>query len=402
MSIESGRPRRVLLLTQDLEVWGAQRQLVELAKGLDRSQYDVQVGALESGGPLEAELDDAGIPVMEFPRRWRWDLSPIAQLSGFLRQHAVDVLHSFMFLPNFYSRIAGVRARTPVVVSSLRSSTVRMEGWHRFALDVATCVLCDAMVANSEAGARNYVRHGGLRSRVVVIRNGRALPVVVDPADLQAAATSWGLTGYDSLVGMLGALEPRKDQALLLRAMVGVVAQHPGVGLVLAGEGSRRGELAALATNLGLSKHVVFPGTVQAALLYPLLDVYVQASSPTYGEGNANSLLEAMGHALPAVATDVGGNRELVVDGDTGLLVPAGDSQSLGRAIAALIADPQRRKTMGRAGRERARTTFGIGTMVRATEAVYQRLLADRINAPRRVAKPTVEGATSATGRRGR
>src|SRR5437870_10214899 len=108
--------RRVLLLTQNLGVWGAQRQLVELAKGLDRKLFDVRVGTLTLGGPLTAELEERGIPIVDFERRWRWDLSPIWRIARYAREQAIDILHSFMFLPNFYSRFAGRLAATPVVI----------------------------------------------------------------------------------------------------------------------------------------------------------------------------------------------------------------------------------------------------------------------------------------------
>ena len=109
----------MLLLTQNLGVWGAQRQLVELAKALDRKRYDVRVGTLTLGGPLRADLEEQGIPIVNFERRWRWDLSPTWRLARYAREQAIDILHSFMFLPNFYCRFAGRLAATPVVISGL-------------------------------------------------------------------------------------------------------------------------------------------------------------------------------------------------------------------------------------------------------------------------------------------
>ena len=375
--------RRVLLLTQDLDVWGAQRQLVELAKGLDRTRYDVRVGTLEPGGPLTAELVAHGIPVIAFPRRWRWDLRPIQQLNQYLRQHSIDIIHSFMFLPNFYARFAGKLARTPAVVSSLRSSGVRIEGWHRLAIDVGTCGLCDALIANSAAGAEQYVRYGGLRSRVTVVRNGLCPRPAPSPAALQKAATAWGVTRFEQRIGMVAALEPRKHQALLIDAMRTVVRQFPHAGLLLAGDGSQRPHLEHLVQSLGLGASVVFVGTIQPDCLYPLLDVYVQASA--FGEGVSNSILEAMAHGLPVVATDVGGNREVVIEGRTGHIVPPGNDSALAAALCTLLADPARRQDMGEAGRQRVRSEFDIATMVAGTGAVYDSLLqpgSRRTNAP--------------------
>lgn len=373
--------RKILLLTQDFEVWGAQRQIVELAKGLDPTLYSVRLGTLELGGPLVSEIAALGIPVESFPRRWRWDLSPISRLAGYLRRESIDIIHSFLFLPNFYARLAGRLARTPAVVSSLRSTGI--EGWPRYALDIATCVMCDALIANSTAGRDHYTRRGGLRNRIVVVRNGLAAPNGASATGPTVARQVADLERFERLIGMVGALEPRKDQALLVRAMREVVNRKPNVGLVLAGDGCQRARLERLTRSLGLESHVIFLGLLhEPHRLYPLLDVYCQASFS--GEGISNSILEAMVHSLPVVATDVGGNREVVVHGDTGYIVPRGDATALADALSSLLSDPVQRAHMGRRGTERVRTVFSLETMVTATERVYDRVLATRQRVDRR------------------
>ena len=367
--------RKILLLTQDLEVWGAQRQIVELAKQLNPSLYDVRLGTLERHGPLIGDIEALGIPVKTFERRWRWDLSPIGRLVHYLRREEIDIIHSFLFLPNFYARFAGKLARTPAIVSSLRSTGI--EGWHRYLLDVATCFLCDALIANSAAGRDDYVRHGGLRRRIVVVPNGLGRRGVPPEATALELRKKWGLAQFETLIGMVGAIEWRKDQALLVHAMKEVLQVQPRAGLVLAGDGSLRERLETLVRSEGLQSHVVLLGTIQSELLYPCLDLYVQASA--FGEGVSNSVLEAMSHALPVVATDVGGNREVVVDGFTGVLVPAGDAPALARAILSLLADSAQRERLGNAGRHRVRTVFSPDRMVADTERVYDDLLASAL-----------------------
>src|SRR5262245_13944619 len=134
---------RVLLLTQSLNVWGARRQLVELARHLDPQRSDVRVGTLEANGPLPGGLVNSGLPIETFSRRWRWDVSPIMRLAAYLKRESIDVVHSFLFLPNLFARFAGRLAGTRAIVSSLRSTGI--EGWPRYLLDVATCFMCDAM-----------------------------------------------------------------------------------------------------------------------------------------------------------------------------------------------------------------------------------------------------------------
>src|SRR5262249_386244 len=115
----------VLLVTQDLQRAGAQRQCVELALGLHRSaEWRVEVLALEPGGALVAELDAAGIGHHVIPRRWRWDLSPAARIASHTRRGGHQIVHSYLFLPNFYCRLARLLHRTPVLISSLRSTGI--------------------------------------------------------------------------------------------------------------------------------------------------------------------------------------------------------------------------------------------------------------------------------------
>ena len=370
---EPGRVR-LLLLTQNLDVWGAQRQVVELARSLDAGRFDVRLGTLEPGGALHGEIAGLGVPVASFERRWRWDVSPIRRLARYLRDESIDVVHSFLFLPNFYARFAGRLTRTPVV-SSLRSTGV--EGWPRYVADIVTCVLCDALIANSRAGRDHYVRRGGLARRIVVVRNALPRRPSLAPDAAARAGADWGLDRFARRIGMVAAMEWRKDQRLLLEAMPRVLRECPGTGLVFAGDGSRLEELRARTRRLGLEQSVVFLGKIDNPdLLYPLLDVYVQASYR--GEGTSNSILEAMSHGLPVVATDVGGNAEVVVDGVTGHVVSAGDGRRLGSALVGLLRDPVRRATMGRAAEERARTTFSAQAMVAATERVYEAVRAGR------------------------
>ncbi len=373
----------MLLLTQDLNVWGAQRQIIELAKGLDPRRYDVRLGALEPDGPLRSEVEALAIPLVTFPRRWRWDLSPITRLARYLREEAIDIVHSFLFLPNFYARFAGKLARTPAIVSSLRSTGI--EGWPRYAMDVATCFMCDVMIANSAAGRDHYVRRGGLASRIVVVRNGLSLRP--DQETNATNALPETVKRFEHLVGMIGALEWRKDQQLLIRSLVPVLQSKPRTGLVLAGDGANRPDLERLVVSLGLASHVVFLGTVSCPrLLYPLLDVYVQASLD--GEGVSNSILEAMAHSRPVIATDVGGNGEVVEHGRTGLIVPAGDATALAKALLSLLSDSEQRERMGRFGLERVRTVFSLEAMITATCSVYGGIL------HRRAAERTATPAT--------
>jgi glycosyltransferase involved in cell wall biosynthesis len=365
---------RVLLLTQDLERAGAQRQCVELALGLRATPgFLVELAVLEPGGPLSAEIDAAGIPIHACPRRFRWDLSPAIGLARLVERTGAEVLHTSLFLPNFYGRMVRLRRRPALLVSSLRSTGI--EGWPRYAAEILMAPLCDVIIANSEAGRADLVARGVSPARIEVVRNG----LVFDRFD-DARHSPLLPADRPPRIGMVAQMEARKDHPGLVEAFAMVRAAHPGARLLLAGDGSRRAETEAAARRLGVTDAVEFLGTVsRSESVYGAVDVYVQASAAE--EGTSNSILEAMACGRPVVATDVGGNREVVEQDATGLVVPARDPRALARAIDQLLRDPAAAARMGETAAARVRERYSRGRMVEATVAIYRSRLEARSRA---------------------
>jgi len=359
----------VLLVTQDLQRAGAQRQCVELAVGLSRRPgWSVAVAAMEDDGPLREELGDAGVPLFACPRRWRWDLSPIRVLARLTRREAIDIVHSFLFLPNFYTRFARFIHRPAVVVSSHRSTGVR--GWPRYVLEVLLAPLCDVVIANSDSGRQALLARGVSSRRVAVVLNGLNLERFQRPADATGDASMNGIR----TVGMVARMEADKDHECLAVAMRDVLARYPDARLVFAGDGSLRPRVEARVRDLGIESAVEFLGDVKKPeRVYAAIDINVQASAVK--EGTSNSIIEAMASGRPVIATDLGGNREVVRNGETGLLVPPKDPGALAAAIMSLMEKPAEARRMGAAGSARAASMYSREAMVSATVAVYESFL---------------------------
>jgi glycosyltransferase involved in cell wall biosynthesis len=357
---------RVLLVTQDLQRAGAQRQCVELALGLKTAPgWEVEVAVLEAGGPLAGDLARGGVRIHDCPRRWRWDLSPARRLADLVREGRHAILHSLLFLPNFYGRVARLMERPPVVISSLRSTGI--EGLPRYLAEILMAPLSDLIIANSEAGRRDLIAKGVRADRIVVVRNG------IDLAPFLALAPRDGAPASRRL-GMVAQMESRKDQAGLVRAFASLAAAFPDARLVLAGDGRLRVAVEQVVRDLAVEGRVDLPGTVDdPRSIYGTLDLYVQASASE--EGTSNSIVEAMASGLPVVATDVGGNSEVVEDGVTGRIVPPHRPDRLAAAIAELLRDSGLRRRMGDAGRERAVRHHTRDALVRSTLEVYARAL---------------------------
>jgi glycosyltransferase involved in cell wall biosynthesis len=196
------------------------------------------------------------------------------------------------------------------------------------------------------------------------------------PASQAAARRALGLPGESTVVGTVGRLDPVKDQAALVRAFATLMGAYPEALLVLAGDGPCREELARLVAELGAGGRVRLLGECRdVPQVLAAMDLFVL---PSLAEGMSNTILEAMAVGLPVVATRVGGNRELVDEGETGRLVPPGDPRALADAVAGYLDDAHVRGLHGKASRRRASETFALERMYRAHESLYGRLLAGR------------------------
>ncbi len=167
---------------------------------------------------------------------------------------------------------------------------------------------------------------------------------------------------------------PTKGLSFFIRAVPYVQSVFPESSFVIVGDGQLRPELERLTAELGLNRWVLFLGQRDdVPQILPLFDVFVL---PSVKEGLPFALLEALGAARPVVATTVGGVPEVILDGQTGFLVPASDPEALGRAIIALLQNPQQAHAMGEAGRKRVQEHFSVEHMVTDTEEAYRNLLA--------------------------
>ena len=242
----------------------------------------------------------------------------------------------------------------------------------RFAFDRARAVL----VVSGELQA--WVRSVSSQGRVVVLHNPVLLPQrdeVAEPSAKPAPARA------PATLVFLGHLEAGKGCYDLLRAMRMIVAAVPQARLLLCGDG-RRDEAHALAASLGLLASVDFPGWIAAERRAALLDMATVFVLPSHAEGLPMSLLEAMAHGVPVVATAVGGIPEAVRDGLEGVLVAPRDAAALASAVLGLLADPDARMRMGAAARERVRSEFSSTRMIVTLEDLYEKLAASEARRP--------------------
>lgn len=358
-------------LIPTLDRAGAEKQMALLATGLPRDRFAVEVATLTRGGPLEADLRAAGVPLTMFRKRHKADPVVLGKLSRFLAERRFDVLHTWIFAANTYGRLAAKRAKIPVVVTSEMAVDVWKSRW-QLAIDRRLAGWTDALVGNSQAVVDFYRGVGIPESRLARIDSGIVLAAPPMESDPLATRAAQGVPAGAQVLLFAGRLAPQKAVEDLLRALDLLQHVRPEVVTWIAGDGPERSRLEALASAFRLGDRVRFLGHREdVPALLASADLLVL---PSRFEGLPNVVLEAMQAGKPVVATAAPGTAELVVDGETGRLVPVGDARALAQAIRAVVDDPALSERLGEGGRRRVASHYDAAAMIAGYAALYERL----------------------------
>lgn len=376
-------PVRVLHVVTRMNVGGASRHLLSLLpllpdRGFEPLLVHGTVEPEEGELPLE-DLRAARLPSLRRPFNPATDVRAYAELSRLVRRYRPRVVHTHMAKAGTLGRTAARRRRVPAIVHTFHGHV--LEGYFSAAVSrlfVATersvARRTDALVAVSGAVRDDLLRLGiGDAQRWRVIPYGFDLePLLAGRLDRTIARRSLGLPPAGPAVGIVGRLVPIKNHALFMDAARRVLERRADVTFVVAGDGELRTTLEDEARRT-LGDRARFTGWVASLpALYAALDVVVLTS---LNEGTPVALIEAAAAGLPVVATDVGGVADVVVDGETGFLVPSGDSSALAARIGDVIEDPALARKIGEEGRRRVRSAFSPDVMADRIADLYLEIL---------------------------
>ena len=363
---------------------GLERVVIDLVRAQRDEGHRCQVVCLFECGSLAAELTDWGVPVVSCDKRSGLDLRAILRARRFIRRHDTQVLHTHNAISNYYSVLAsrGLRLRRVVNTRHGMGATraVAQRDSHSYSwrdnrlewLYGKSIKFTDFVATVCETALREFAQRPDIPAqKLVAIPNG----IRVDkfqPASAesrQRLRIALGLPQDIQMAGFVGRLTWAKDHATLIRAFRKVREQLPETALVLIGDGPLKAELIDLAIAEGIADRVLFLGDrSDIPELLSGLDLFVMSSVT---EGYSIALLEACASGLPIVATNVGGNAEIVRDGVNGKLVDERAPVELAQAMVALLADGEGAGAMGRAGREWVLEQGSFRTMARRYARIY-------------------------------
>jgi glycosyltransferase involved in cell wall biosynthesis len=373
-------PIRVLKFVNQFFIGGTERQFVEVANGLDRSRFAVEIACFRREGPLLDNLKH-DMPLHTYPLyrslyHWRSIRSQFRLMKD-VRHRQFDIVHTYGWYPNVFGIPPSRLARRPAIIASVRDAGAYMTPAKIQALKVV-CGLADCVVANSKAGRDWLIGQGVNERKIEVIRNGIAVPRSREPESLPGfVRKEFGIPQTTPLCACIGRVVSGKGIDFYLRAARILRDRGRDARFLMIGAHSAeehyQSEMDALVRELNVKGSVIFMGQRKdVPAILREVDIVVH---PSLTEGLSNVILEAMAAGLPVVATRTGGNPELVQNDRTGLLVSTGSAEEIAAAISRLLDQPSWARSLGEQARRRVIDEFTIDRTLAELEGLYSRLL---------------------------
>lgn len=380
----STQPISLMFFSNSTVRAGVEEHILELLRGLDRHLFELHLACPKElqekfGDDIPKDVQVTPLMIDSIS-----DVGGAFDLARALRRYKIQILHAHMFRASLFASPIARLCGVPVVIETSHSREPWRKGWlkSKYIVDrlAGTCV--NRFIAVSSACARHLTGNKRVDpSRIRVIHNGCNLqkfePQRPAPAGLRQ---SLGFGKNDPILLVLARLEPQKGHHVLLSAMPEVLKQFPNARLVCVGDGALRDKLEEQARTLGIYDSLRFVGYQSNTPDWlALADLTVL---PSYYEGLPLVAIESLAAGRTIVATAVDGTPDVVLDGETGLTVPAGDSKRMAEAICALLRDPQRRQALAESGRRHVLEAFSARKFIRETTQFYLDAWADHLHKP--------------------
>ncbi|WPL17636.1 Putative glycosyltransferase EpsD [Thiorhodovibrio winogradskyi] len=366
---------KVLHVTYDMGIGGTEMVIKNIIEGFAGSYPDVDFSLFcieKPLGPWGQELENKGIPIHSYSRRQGFDWSLIWAIRRVVREQKIDILHCHQYTPWVYGLLASFWTRAKVIFTEHGRFYPDASSWKRRMLNPWFSRLTDATTAISRATKQALVDYEAIKpSAISIIYNG-IVPLRPDLAKVAKIRSDIGVADNHVLFGTVARFDPIKNQVMMLRAFARVAARHPGAWLLMVGDGVERVRLQALCQQLEIGERVFFSGYISNPVNHlGAMDVFLLSS---LSEGTSMTLLEAMSLGKPCIVTDSGGNPEIIVHEDNGLVTSNNDEAAFAVAMEALLADPAKSAFYSRQAKERFTKNFVVENMVKQYFTLYQGL----------------------------
>jgi len=351
---------------------GTEKQLYELLRGLNREIFHPFVISLSTGGIWADKIRRLGIDVIEIERKKNMEIKRLSQLIKLLRHIKPKIVHTFLFSANSYGRIAAIICRVPIIIASERNlpEIGKDKTAYQIYIDRFLSLFSDAIICNSMKASITLRRYAFNGNKLYTVYNGIRTDNYVYISRVMTERKI-------PVIGTVCRLSPQKNIKLFIDMAHSLLKQGYDLKFMIIGDGPDRRNLENYAQSLGIRNRILFTGDQSDVRKFlSNMDIFVLTSSY---EGMSNALMEAMATGLPVIASNVGGNSELIIDGKTGYLFQSNNLGQLVEKVAYLLNYPDSAKDLGEQGRERIINDFSADKMVENTVTIYLRLLESKM-----------------------
>lgn len=352
--------KNIFHLITSLNFGGTENFLLNIVRYLNKD-YNFTVGYLKERGPIADEIEKLAIPVFKF--------NGLRDVADFLKNYPMDIVHTHLYRANIIGRMAAKRAGVRQLISSQRA----IDDWKKFYhvwLDRWTARYADVIIANSQAVRDLLIAREKIpAAKIKIVYNGFSPESIFSLRTLQKIKTQLQLDSQCQVVGTVTRFHPEKGVEDIPEIVSRVIRKRPKTIFVLVGDGPARKLVEKEVKNCKMERYVRFTGfQLIPAYYYHLFNVFFL---PSREESFPQALLDALGYGTPAMAANVGGTRELVIDHETGLLVAPGDSKGMAEAIVWLLEHRQEAETMAHKGKRIVADNFLLPDKIKQIKQIY-------------------------------
>lgn len=362
--------KRVVHVTFDMRIGGAEQVIYNLIENTDPLKYDVSILCLDQFiGPFGVQLQKKGYQITALNRQPGFDFSLVRKIRCHIKRHNIDVLHCHQYTPYVYSVSGAAFTPCKVIFTEHGRFYPDQRKLKRVFINPLLNLFTDYVTAISSATRNALVKFENFpRDKIAVVYNGIDDSNYVLPQNPNLKE-SLSISEDAYVLGTVARLDSIKNQKMMIKALKIVRQNYPETYLIIVGDGPERENLESFVSDLELSSCVILTGFREDAhLFYNIMDIFLLTS---FSEGTAMTLLEAMATGLPCIGTDVGGNPEIVRNRETGFIIPSDDENALAEKINCLFSNKTMMKNMGEAGRKIFEENFTVKKMVGSYQAMY-------------------------------
>lgn len=364
----------ILQLVNGFAIGGGELKLLELIKYLNKDKYNIIIGSVGQGGPLQKEFEKVA-PVYVFFKKHKFDFTQVFKVAKLMRKHNIHIVQTTLFYADVIGAYAAVLANVPIVLS-WEAVTQPYRNRHLIAYKLANRKM-DRVIAVSHAIRKQLIEERNVKpEKVMTIQYGVDLKRF-SSKNRKLKKYDIGCAQNSLIIGTVARFTRQKGHTYLINAAPQIVEKFPHVRFVFIGDGPLRFDLENQIKKLKIEKYFKFLGFRQDVEdLLQLFDIFLL---PSLYEGLPNVVLEAMASAKPVIATAVDGTVEAVETGITGFLIPSEKPEAISKTINFLLKDPQKIRAMGEKGRKRAKLYFSMEKQIKQFEEMYDSLIAKKV-----------------------